>query len=29
VRRSVANRMDEEKSLALNMLEKMSVNRMV
>lgn len=29
VRRSVANRMDSEKQLALNMLEKMSVNRMV
>ncbi|EGB13948.1 hypothetical protein DND132_0733 [Pseudodesulfovibrio mercurii] len=29
VRRSVADRMDSEKQLALNMLEKMSVNRMV
>jgi hypothetical protein len=29
VRRSVANRMDSEKQLALNMLQKMSVNRMV
>ncbi|WP_207259664.1 hypothetical protein [Desulfovibrio sp. Huiquan2017] len=29
IRRSVVNRMDSEKQLALNMLEKMSVNRMV